>query len=49
LCKLTYLIAKPGRPHTNGKTLIKTAIPKLANIMLQQAFEVNGTSNCSFK
>ncbi|GLV38140.1 hypothetical protein CBL_10107 [Carabus blaptoides fortunei] len=37
---VAYLIAKQGKPHTIGETLIKPAVLKMANIMLGKAAEV---------
>ncbi|XP_045113670.1 protein ZBED8-like [Portunus trituberculatus] len=37
--KVAYLIAKQGKPHTIGETLIKPAALKMANIMLGKAAE----------
>ncbi|XP_040278289.1 protein ZBED8-like [Bufo bufo] len=39
--EVAYLIAKQGKPHTIGETLIKPAVLKMANIMLGKAAEVN--------
>ncbi|XP_075684349.1 protein FAM200C-like [Rhinoderma darwinii] len=38
--EVAYLIAKQGKPHTIGETLIKPAVLKMANIMLGKAAEV---------
>ena len=38
--EVAYLIAKQGKPHTIGGTLIKPAVLKMANIMLGKAAEV---------
>uniref|UniRef100_UPI00358F5F6E protein FAM200C-like isoform X1 n=2 Tax=Myxine glutinosa TaxID=7769 RepID=UPI00358F5F6E len=37
--EVAYLIAKQGKPHTIGETLIKPATLKIANIMLGKAAE----------
>ena len=37
--EVAYLIAKQGKPHTIGETLIKPAALKMANIMLGKAAE----------
>ncbi|XP_044151372.1 protein ZBED8-like [Bufo gargarizans] len=39
-CEVAYLIAKQGKPHTIGETLIKPAVLKMVNIMLGKAAEV---------
>ena len=38
--EVAYLIAKQGKPHTIGETLIKPAVLKMANIMLGKEAEV---------
>ncbi|XP_077283104.1 protein FAM200C-like [Arctopsyche grandis] len=38
--EVAYLIAKQGKPHSIGETLIKPAMLKMANIMLGKAAEV---------
>lgn len=38
-CKVAYLIAKQGKPHRIGKTLLKLAAFKMANIMLSKTAE----------
>ncbi|GAA6085212.1 protein ZBED8-like [Tachysurus ichikawai] len=38
--EVAYLIAKQGKPHTIGETLIKPAVLKMANIMLGKTAEV---------
>ncbi|XP_051957444.1 protein ZBED8-like [Xyrauchen texanus] len=38
--EVAYLIAKQGKPHTIGETLIKPAVLKMANIMLGKVAEV---------
>ncbi|KAF2352879.1 hypothetical protein FHG87_016367 [Trinorchestia longiramus] len=38
--EVTCLIAKQGKPHTIGETLVKPAVLKMANIMLGKAAEV---------
>ncbi|KAG8231590.1 hypothetical protein J437_LFUL012282, partial [Ladona fulva] len=38
--EVAYLIAKQGKPHTIGETLIKPAVLKMTNIMLGKAAEV---------
>ena len=38
--KVAYLIAKQGKPHTIGETLVKPAVLKMANIMLGKEAEV---------
>ncbi|XP_068250810.1 protein FAM200C-like [Palaemon carinicauda] len=37
--EVAYLIAKQGKPHTIGETLVKPAALKMANIMLGKAAE----------
>ncbi|XP_069563784.1 protein FAM200C-like [Brachyistius frenatus] len=37
--EVAYLIAKQGKPHTIGETLVKPAVLKMANIMLGKAAE----------
>ena len=37
--EVAYLIAKQGKPHTIGETLVKLAALKMANIMLGKAAE----------
>ncbi|KAF2348764.1 hypothetical protein FHG87_020478 [Trinorchestia longiramus] len=38
--EVAYLIAKQGKPHTIGETLVKPAVLKMANIMLGKEAEV---------
>ena len=38
--EVAYLIAKQGKPHTIGETLIKPAVLVMANIMLGKEAEV---------
>ncbi|KAF2351664.1 Ribonuclease H-like domain [Trinorchestia longiramus] len=45
--EVIYLITKQGKPHTIGETLVKPAVLKMANIMLEKEAEVKSQIHLS--